>query len=257
MEAAGFVPNKVYDVHDLDSVNTFNGNLVVTVPIGPTFHVNGALSYGLALHYNSHAWTYWNDLNVYDPRCNLTPPGFICYESHSDPSLRSNVALGWSLSLGRLWGPGDPLNTLSSQKVSWLDGFTYEDPDGATHPFNFLVVNGVTQRTEPVGTLLSTDGSYMRFREPDSTHVYIDSRDGITREFDKNEALSSPWRLVKISDATGNHVDIAYSSDNLKCTIGDVARPLSGSTANPITVQFAYYGSNHLYTVLQSITMPA
>jgi YD repeat-containing protein len=244
MEAPGFVPNKVYDVHDLDSVNTFNGNLIATVPIGPAFHVNGGLSYGLALHYNSHAWTYWIDLaQELDPQCQINQqyPKWVCYQSYSYPSMRSNAALGWTISLGRLWGPGDPNNSISRYGTFWYSGFTYEDPDGATHTFTFLPGHTV----EPVGTILSLDGSYLRFREPDTTHVYIDSRDGVTREFDK---VSGTWRLVKISDATGNHVDIAYSPDGYTWTITDVART--------ITVRFAY-GGTYLNTVLQSVTMPS
>jgi len=91
----------------------------------------------------------------------------------------------------------------------------------------------------------------LRLREPDLAHVYIDSRDGITREFDKIEGLTSPWRLAKISDATGNHVDISYPNA-LRWVITDVART--------ITVQFAIPpapGSTYLNTVLQSVTMPS
>ena len=132
MEAPGFVPNKVYDVHDLDSVNTFNGNLVATIAIGPAFHVNGALSYGLALHYNSHAWNYWLDEATIqlNPQCQIDLQYYkwVCYEAYSLPSLRSNAALGWTLSLGRLWGPNDVLNGISREGVAWNGGFTYRIP---------------------------------------------------------------------------------------------------------------------------------
>ncbi len=72
LEAPGFVPNKAYDVHDYDSINMFNGNLVVSVPIGPTFFVGGKLSYGLTLHYNSRLWYWYHDPEptpVDDPQC--------------------------------------------------------------------------------------------------------------------------------------------------------------------------------------------
>ena len=251
MEAPGFVPNKIYDLHDLDSVNTFNGNLIVSVPIGPTYHVNGNLSYGLALHYNSHAWHYWIDLDVGpdgqppDPQCIIDTgdPHWRCYWASAEPSKRANAALGWSISLGRLWGPGDALNIISNKGSGWLSGFTYEDPDGATHAFPF----DTDQCCERAGALLSRDGSYMRLREDsDLAHVYIDSRDGITRQFAKVTGGHTLWRLVKISDASGNHVDIAYSPDELTWTITDIART--------ITVQFA--AGQPLFTKLVSVTLP-
>src|SRR3954452_5939962 len=111
LEAPGFVANKAFDFHDVDSVNTFNGNLIVRVPIGPTFRVNGALAYGLALHYNSKAWRYWADLSpADDPACNISQAvsWWQCGWTMALPSKRSNAAFGWTLSLGRLFAPGDP-----------------------------------------------------------------------------------------------------------------------------------------------------
>src|SRR5258708_9220241 len=188
MDAPGFVPNKIYDFHDLDSVNTYNGNLIVSVPIGPAFHLNGKLSYGLALHYNSHLWHYWIEMNYgatgEDPGgCDLglLDPKWRCHAQYAEPSQRANAALGWTLSLGRLLGPGDPLNTIndSGNGTAWGGGFVYEDPDGATHPFFFPSGGGA------LDTTLTKDGSYMRRRQSsDQVHVYVESRDGITRQFD-------------------------------------------------------------------------
>src|SRR5258706_13672266 len=90
LEAPGFVPNKAYDVHDYDSINTMSGNLVVSIPIGPSFHVNGGLSYGLTLHYNSKLW-YWqhnSDPAPQDgPACQikLQNPRWDCGTAWADP----------------------------------------------------------------------------------------------------------------------------------------------------------------------------
>lgn len=54
----GFSSNGVYSSNgDVDNINLFNGNLTVTIPIGQKYPVNGQLSYGLTLVYNSNAWT--------------------------------------------------------------------------------------------------------------------------------------------------------------------------------------------------------
>lgn len=56
-QARGFNANGVYSAFDIDNVNLFNGNLLVTIPIGGTHKVGGNLSYSLTLSYNSNLWT--------------------------------------------------------------------------------------------------------------------------------------------------------------------------------------------------------
>src|SRR5258708_8108907 len=118
MDAPGFVPNKIYDFHDLDSVNTYNGNLIVSVPIGPAFHLNGKLSYGLALHYNSHLWHYWIDMNYgatgEDPGgCDLglLDPKWRCHAHYAKPTQRANAPLLSPLSHLPLPSPPAPPHT--------------------------------------------------------------------------------------------------------------------------------------------------
>src|SRR5687768_9639251 len=54
----GFAADKLYDFSGVDSVNTFNGNLTLTIPLGISYPVNGDFSYNLTLHYNSKVWDY-------------------------------------------------------------------------------------------------------------------------------------------------------------------------------------------------------
>lgn len=56
-QARGFNANGAFSSFDVDSINLFNGNLVVSIPIGQSYPVNGGLSYGLKLVYNSNIWT--------------------------------------------------------------------------------------------------------------------------------------------------------------------------------------------------------
>lgn len=48
----GFQAEKAFHVGDFDTVNLFNGNLVLTIPIGSSYPVGGGLSYGLTLVYS-------------------------------------------------------------------------------------------------------------------------------------------------------------------------------------------------------------
>src|ERR1700755_1760370 len=54
----GFNADKLYQFTTLDAVNLFNGNLVVTIPMGQRYPVNDEFSYGLTLVYNSKVWDY-------------------------------------------------------------------------------------------------------------------------------------------------------------------------------------------------------
>ena len=52
----GFNANDVYQFNGVDSINTFNGNLTLTIPIGSSYSVGGGLSYGLTLVSNANVW---------------------------------------------------------------------------------------------------------------------------------------------------------------------------------------------------------
>ncbi|HEY2322123.1 MAG TPA: hypothetical protein VGJ82_04580, partial [Thermoanaerobaculia bacterium] len=85
--ARGFDPEKVYQIGDIDHVNLFNGNLIIDIPIGPTYTVGGNLKYGFHLVYNGNPWDYM----AVDPE-----------HVEAMPSRFDNVAVGWRLSLGEL-----------------------------------------------------------------------------------------------------------------------------------------------------------
>src|SRR5205823_1753393 len=52
----GIQPEKLYQFHDIDSVNIFNGNLIITLPIGLSCPLNGGATYNFVLSYNSNVW---------------------------------------------------------------------------------------------------------------------------------------------------------------------------------------------------------
>lgn len=54
--ARGFDPTKAYDWGEVDSINLFNGNVTVTLPLGPSYAVSENFSYDLKLVNNSKLW---------------------------------------------------------------------------------------------------------------------------------------------------------------------------------------------------------
>src|SRR5437870_7042883 len=58
IDELGFKAEKVYDFTNIDSVNLFNGNLNISIPIGKRYKVGGALSYQLSLIFNGKIWDY-------------------------------------------------------------------------------------------------------------------------------------------------------------------------------------------------------
>src|SRR5215217_4730149 len=95
-EEKGFRPEKMYSFGSLDHVNTFNGNLVAAIPVGMRYPLDGGLTYGLSLTYNSKVWDF-EDLDGYQ---------------RSSPGRRGNAGMGWLLTMGRLVDPNDPSNPM-------------------------------------------------------------------------------------------------------------------------------------------------
>ncbi|HEY0143199.1 MAG TPA: RHS repeat-associated core domain-containing protein [Thermoanaerobaculia bacterium] len=171
----GFQAEKVYHFGDVDSVNVFNGNLIVTVPIGPAFPLNGGLTYQLRLSYNSKAW-------------DLIEAGG---KTHAVPSARSNAGMGWVFGLGRFVPHDDPRNE-SHEHV-------YEATDGGDHRFH-------GDRTR--------DGSNLRLRRPSSTIAEIDFPDGTVHRFVRNATIGE-YQLTEIRGpvANGDKLTISYVDD--------------------------------------------
>jgi RHS repeat-associated protein len=176
----GFVPEKLYHFNDVDHVNMFNGNLVLTIPIGTSYPLGGGSSYSLTLTYNSSVWEF---LEVTP---NL-PGNQSCCQPWAYPTHRSNAGLGWTLSMGRFFDQFDS-ETSSTKPV-------YESPDGSDH--------------EIEGVVRSVDGSYLRGHPVDQS---IDFPDGSTATFYRSTGLKPVngygW-LQRKTDAFGNYVDVA------------------------------------------------
>lgn len=179
----GFAANKPFQFTDIDHVNLFNHNLVVTIPIGGTYSVDGGFSYGLTLTFSGNPWDIWQ---MNDFSGNTWPEAY--------PGRTANAGLGWSLSLGELRTELQASNT-SPHEV-------YVTPDGVERVFG-LWFNGQTP-----GGMYTSDGSYLRKTDKGNTQE-IEFPDGRIHVLG-----SSDGKLQQIRDRFGNNVSITYPTSN-------------------------------------------
>lgn len=185
----GFAADAAFAVGDLDSVNLFNGNLSIQIPIGQRYRANGSLQYQLTLTYNSKVWDwgYVKPISV-----NQRFPGALV-------SAGSNAGMGWRLSLGELLPPLEERNEFQLRAYrNESDSWVYVDPAGAEHRLSM---------SSAVHSGVSRDGSYLRLRDEGSLWA-LDFPDGMVHRFSRD------GRLVSISDPFGNTLTVTYVGDD-------------------------------------------
>jgi YD repeat-containing protein len=178
--ARGFQAGKSYAFGDLDTVNMFNGNVTLSIPIGQAFPLSTRFSYRFMLHYNSLVWDIEEAARpVVDP----TYPGAVVVVTVSYADRRSNAGMGWSFGLGRLY----PKFAMSNEENDWV----YETAEGGEHN---LYVNGAGWQTQ--------DGSFVRMRpNQDGSRMLVELPNGIVQEFEQSpQGNSEPWRLREMHD---------------------------------------------------------
>jgi YD repeat-containing protein len=206
----GFNANDVYQFNGLDTINAFNGNLTMSIPIGPSYSVGGGLSYGLTLFSNANLWEPQEHCHEVTPGiCAKVCPRFGSCEVLIDttfmyPHRRANAGLGWTLSLGRLYQPEHPA---MPDQGHW----TYESPDGADHVFE--AGNGTK----------TVDGSYLRMTyladDPDTAQPNdpvrkIEFTNGTVQIFQPPSATTTDyWSLRRITNGfSENYLKISYGT---------------------------------------------
>ena len=199
-QARGFNANGVYSSFDIDHINTFNGNLVITVPLGRTYPVNSDLSYSLHLIYNSNAWsprevcpdtvdqtqlsstflsvfsrvvfrsgrgsvTVSEDAHIPGNDTDLylpLPPRVDPNECWTiqDPNPAANAGLGWQLSLGKLY---QPRLDVFDDRVDFTERseWVYMSPDGSEHTF-YRTLHNDDPQTGSSFIWYTRDSSYLR-----------------------------------------------------------------------------------------------
>lgn len=170
----------------IDSVNLFNGNLSLRIPIGPTYHVGGNLNYQLTLSYNASVWEYKSELQ--------NRGGTLIDTRKATPYAKSNAGLGWHLDFGKLYAP---------QPSDGLPGnWSYVASDGSEHIFSPTLHEGEPSVT---GIWYTRDDTYLRLNTISATP---------TVEFPNGDihTFNSSGTLTQIKDRFNNRIDVAVSS---------------------------------------------
>ena len=261
----GFDPQKAYQLGDVDHVNLFSGNLVVTLPIGQAFPVSDHLQYQLRLVYNGNPWDYRTD--GFDPE--------------AYPSRFMNAGIGWQLTLGDLVAPNDA----GSHKLNKNGGWVYATPDGAEHVFYRALhkeeVGSAYEAAQTPGNDdvvgYTRDGSYLRLvrrgltlifsgqepgpvdpgDDPVIVDIYVaeyavEFPDGTVHTFTSEQFVtttgttpdaaferSAHYSLTKMEDRFGNNVTVSDVS-----TAAGATRTIADSVGRSHTI---HYVNNDVY----------
>ncbi len=189
----GFAPDKAFAVGDVDSVNLFNGNLTLSIPVGGTYSDDGGLAYGLLLTHNSNVWdfeTTWYSVNGQQ----------VSYR-RADPGEDFNAGLGFTLSLGKLHSGGS--------STAWR----YVGADAAEHVFYGTLHVGETVTSN---VFYTRDGSYLRLKTSSFESgsglplvAEVEFPDGRIHRFTRAVG-TAPFRLAAIKDRFANQVSVTY-----------------------------------------------
>ncbi|HYI34751.1 MAG TPA: hypothetical protein VEX88_14920 [Glaciibacter sp.] len=197
----GFKPGQAYAFSDVDEVNLFNGNLNVSLPIGPTYKVGGNLSYGFTLAYAGNNWDYdqsAQEVRITDGPFQTVQTGFIRW---AIPIRHNNAGMGWLFSMGRI------LSYIETRGEYPYP--VYQSPDGAEHVL-FPSLDGSAGIAD---VSYSRSGTYMRHKVLRDANGAVDGQelefgDGTIKEFTAGGAIR------KIRDRFGNAVNITEHAAN-------------------------------------------
>jgi len=149
-ETVGFRPGHTFESGTFgEALDTLNGGLNLSVPVGQQFVITPRLQYGLKLAYNSKVWDtsdYHNSLvDTFDQVV---------------PTQRSPFGLGFTMNLGRLFKDPSYVSGLAqgtSQNPQHTESWVWVSPDGAQH--QFFDGNHYTDLNIPEGVVLPADDS--------------------------------------------------------------------------------------------------
>ncbi|MGN6186868.1 MAG: RHS repeat domain-containing protein, partial [Thermoanaerobaculia bacterium] len=232
----GFDPDKVYAAGPIDSINTFNGNVIATIPLGETYRVSPALSYSFKAIHNGKTWDYVKRRITIPVPCD---PGqnegctTVLTQLQAIPDGTANAGFGWRVQFARFIFPGDlEANT---------DRVMLETPDGAQHGLYMSLHDG----DEDDGANYTRNGTYLRWRATGVEHnTAVDTPDGVTYEFTSYSQLRQMHDQVK--DASGNYVnrvDIQYGPNDGEspwpCTYPAISQKITDTKGRTSYVCFA------------------
>src|SRR5258706_3620759 len=235
--ARGFNPDGLYHFGNIDSVNLFNGNVIVALPIGQRYDITSQFGYQLMLSYNSNLWDVYNNIYGTFDFC-LDSEGVVTYI----PNQRSNVGAGWSLGYGRLFPACNLVNDIFAA--------SYESPDGGGHAFT-ATLPGVRLIPTYTGPVFTDDNSHLRLRNsnPDvAGPAYLDFPDGTTYAYTKRGC--EEWLLESMSDSFGNTVHVTWDPT---FTTENMADPFCRRTV----IHYAAEDTDNSSIVVDSVDVPS
>jgi YD repeat-containing protein len=200
--------NSVYHVGDVDTVNLFNGNLIIDVPMAAQFPLNGGFSYGIHLVYTGQPWDF-PQFQREDPDQSHPAPLEWIWKPFPIPNRRSNTGVGWRVSMGRLILPWDPTNTgCDGGTFDGCANWVYESPDGADH------------RVGATNPGYSADGSYLRLKsytENGVAYEEIEFPDGMIHRFNDTGNLTAIYTPFDRAANAAPSVTVAYLTGASSC----------------------------------------
>jgi YD repeat-containing protein len=241
----GLLPEKAYEVSDVDNVNLFNGTVNAAIPLGQSYQVGGRLSYRFTLAYATNTWEVGEHIVA-----EYIPPeqreGGERYEYHtylwSYPQRHMNAGLGWILTLGKITADfGEP--------------FRYLSPDGGQHTFNNDYVN---PSASPSVVAYTADNTYLRLRKY-ADRYEIDFPTGEIHKFD------TTGRLTEMRDPYGNTVGVVYGTRGSGTYASSSQWTISDSAGRTHYVRFRpgpvyeeeHYNSTVSHEIVDSVELAA
>lgn len=190
--APGYV-RSAFDHGPVDSINLYNGQLTLPIPLGPSYPIGPKLKLQLALTYNSQVDSFGKPL--------VQSVDFSYKPLAGNPSL----GIGWSLTLGAI---------KNCQHGSMTFGVCYFGPDGSQHMFNKPQTYGrITGDASPL--FLKGSGPYDMW-DGDGNHYefgaagHVTGYDAPATDFAKGR---DGWYLTRLTDPFGNSYSISYWSN--------------------------------------------
>lgn len=184
----GVRPGLAYRVEGLDHVNLFNGTMTLNVPLGPTYPVNGTLSYGFIASYATNAW----ESGEHEVQVGTAGENYEIVTEFYEfmyPSRHANAGFGWIVTLGKIFDRPEDGRLL------------YIAQDGSEHEF-YYTLHGLDS-AEPNGAMYTRDGTYLRLKKTSLQYV-LEFPSGLIHRFHLD------GRLFRMEDRFGNSVDIGY-----------------------------------------------
>jgi hypothetical protein len=186
----------IFDHKDLDSVNLYNGQLTIPIPVGPSYPIGPNLRFQLLLSYSSRVLEFGWPIDP-DPNGNPFTPLV------ADPSL----GVGFNLTAGAVKRCG-------YQRAAYC----YVSQDGAEHQFDGFDANGFAKTTDDSRFYLHNQGAtgYEMWDENGNHYVFGWQVSGfddpvIGYENDMGRGRDG-WYLTKLEDPFLNAMTVSYKA---------------------------------------------